>query len=118
MEIRHQRYFVTVAEEQDGTRAPAQLRLTQPSCYETTCVAHNRTHRLACGRQVHLRALAEEQLIGHFEFLTGSHVKVLPLLPVPSSVVVGILARRRGKTSAAVEKFFSAVRQPRSDTES
>jgi DNA-binding transcriptional LysR family regulator len=46
-----------------------------------------------------------------FEGLAGSRVKVLPLVPAPESVVVGVIARKKGQLSAAVEKFFSAVRQ-------
>jgi LysR family transcriptional regulator, benzoate and cis,cis-muconate-responsive activator of ben and cat genes len=131
-------------------------------CREEACVALNRAHRLARARQIDLRALGEERLIGYsrdeypeyyewlaslfqplerrpctseehdsstgviaaveadrgvalvqrgFEFLAGSRVKVLPLVPAPASVVVGIVARRRGRASPAVEKFFSAVRQ-------
>jgi LysR family transcriptional regulator, benzoate and cis,cis-muconate-responsive activator of ben and cat genes len=131
-------------------------------CREEVCIALNRGHRLARTRQIDLSTLGEERLIGYsrdeypeyhhwlasifqsperrpstseehdsstgviaaveagrgvalvqrgFEFLAGARVKVLPLVPAPASVVVGIAARRRGRTSPAVERFFSAVRQ-------
>ena len=48
---------------------------------------------------------------GGFKFFAGSRVKVLPLVPASPSVVIGIVARRRGRPSRAVEEFFSAVRQ-------
>jgi hypothetical protein len=40
-----------------------------------------------------------------------SALKLLPLLRAPASGVIGIAARRRGRASPAVERFFSTVRQ-------
>src|SRR5262245_1469604 len=90
MELRHLRYFVAVAEEENI--------IAEEHDSSTSLIA-----AVEAGRGV---ALIQKG----FERLAGPRLKVRALVPAPEPVVVGV-ACRKGKCSAAAERFIAVLKR-------